>query len=548
MNELPAKAERPTAWARLTARFGGESFAIQERAKVLLVMILLTVVGVPVVMVSDFTTGSVAQAFGEAGFVVAQLISLVFLLRGRYRTSANIFVVMVTLLMLFVCVTGDNATTAELATICYYMAAPLILASLVGYSPLHTIITGGVGAAALIALFFGRIAPANPGVPMENLVNSLISNGIIFCLMVVIAYQAVRINRRTQRKIEDESSLQQAASSDLRSVARRVSGVSSSVFDQSSSMAQGATSLAERSQRQAATLEQTSSAVQELTASVEQVSQHAQSQVASVSESTAMMQSLQETMRQVSLTLKAVSRAAGEALAKATEGAGSVDRVADAIRGIAESSTQISGIVTVIGDIADQTNLLALNASIEAARAGEHGRGFSVVAQEVGNLAARSAASSKEIAALIRSSGKAVDSGMQTASASRAAMDAIMEGSRTTSHAVEELGGDLVRGSESIDAVTAAMDRISELSSNISAATEEQAVNAKQVAEAIENVNELTQEVASAAAQMSGGTGALAGLAGTLEELVARFRREDGTTTAIAPRPASVRGVPTPVA
>ena len=71
---------------------------------------------------------------------------------------------------------------------------------------------------------------------------------------------------------------------------------------------------------------------------------------------------------------------------------------------------QISKKTTVINDIVFRTQLLSFNASIEAARAGQHGKGFSVVAQEVGNLATLSGTASREISSLLGKSQKEVQS------------------------------------------------------------------------------------------------------------------------------------------
>src|ERR1700710_2572179 len=72
------------------------------------------------------------------------------------------------------------------------------------------------------------------------------------------------------------------------------------------------------------------------------------------------------------------------------------------IKEMGRRSEEIGDIVQTINLLADRTNLLSLNASIEAARAGEHGRGFAVVAEEIRALSDRAAASSAEIAKIVR--------------------------------------------------------------------------------------------------------------------------------------------------
>jgi methyl-accepting chemotaxis protein len=233
-------------------------------------------------------------------------------------------------------------------------------------------------------------------------------------------------------------------------------------------------------------------------------------QASSLEETRASLEEMSSRICETAEHARVATQRANDARSSVESGTQRLAEMMGAMTDIRGASDNVARIVHSIDEIAFQTNILALNAAVEAARAGESGLGFAVVAEEVRNLAQRSAAAAKE------SSSKIDDSIAKS-----------LRGVELTQQAAASLG-----------TIAGRVREVDTLIGSIATACAEQSAGIGQLNEAVASIDQITQGNSASAEECAGAARRLAASARVAAQSVLRLSVLSGV------RPPSVAEAP----
>lgn len=281
----------------------------------------------------------------------------------------------------------------------------------------------------------------------------------------------------------------------LRDLTGRISAVSGNIDTASTQILAATRQQAAGTREQAASVQQVFSTMKELTQSGEQINGQAKT-VASDAEAT----------NSATSSGREVAQQANESMVRIRE---QIDQVAENIVTVSERTQSIGEIVGTVNDIAEQSNLLALNASIEAVSAGEQGGRFSVVANEMKNLADQAKDCTVQVRDLLGEIQKGINTSVMLTEEAVKRSDAGREQADVTLETIESLGTTTTRSVETFQ--------------QIAAGAAQQQVGFDQVTKGMSNITEATEQITSGTDQLESAASALSELSKELQSAVERY-------------------------
>ncbi len=302
----------------------------------------------------------------------------------------------------------------------------------------------GSSASAVLILFGGIMGYLSTGEYLTNLISKGTTMTLLATGTALGAILALGIGFMISRSI----------SGAIKGTVDGLSDSTAQVSSASSQVASASQSLAEGASVAASAIEETSSSLEEMSSMTKKAMDNSSLMTKTGDITFALMKSSHKSLRETDTCMKRIG----------------------------ESGAEAAKIIKTSDEIAFQINLLALNAAVEAARAGEAGAGFAVVAEEVRNLAMRSAEAARNTESIIGEMSREIKEGMNLVAKTLEEFYKMGDEGKKTNTLIKEIDSAMqeqAQGIEQINRAIAEMDKI----------TQQSAANAEETASAAEELS-----------------------------------------------------------